>query len=68
MSWDDVEEILFDGTQEQIDAVKCPDCGGDLRYTYFASTKNMEIVYKSCHTVVRSYGVPYVPNFTKATA
>ena len=35
MNWDDVEKILFDGTVEQIDAVECPECGGDLRMSYF---------------------------------
>ena len=63
MNWDDIEEILFDGTPEQIDALKCPECGGELRISYFPNTKNMEIYCKNCHTVVRSHGVEYAPNF-----
>nr|AGS54210.1 hypothetical protein [uncultured bacterium contig00107] len=27
MSWDDIDEIIFDGTPEQIADVKCPECG-----------------------------------------
>ena len=68
MSWDDIEDILFDGTPEQIEAVKCPECKGNLRFAYFAKTKNMEIVCKQCHTVVRSHGAEYIPNFAKVSA
>ena len=63
MNWDDIEEILFDGTPEQIDAIKCPECDGELRISYFPTTKNLEICCKNCHTIVRSHGVAYVPNF-----
>jgi len=67
MSWDDIEEILFEGTQEQIDSVKCPECGGSLRASYFAVTRNMEIRCKECGTTVRSHGISEVPNFAKTT-
>jgi len=68
MSWDDVEDILFDGTQEQIDAIKCPECGGELRMSFFPKTSNIEIACKCCHTVVRSHGAAYTPNFAKVSA
>jgi len=67
MNWDDIEEILFDGTPEQIDAITCPECDGKLRISYFSNTKNLEICCKNCHTVVRSHGVEYVPNFASVT-
>ena len=68
MNWDDVEEILFDGTPEQIESVKCPDCGGDLKMSYFPTIRGMEVRCKKCGTVIRSHGVAYEPNFAKATA
>ena len=35
MDWLDVDDILFDGTKEEIKKIKCPDCGGTLEYSYF---------------------------------
>jgi ssDNA-binding Zn-finger/Zn-ribbon topoisomerase 1 len=68
MSWDDVEDILFDGTPEQIDLVKCPECGGELRISFFPTTRNIEIICKKCHTVVRSHGAEKTPNFAVVKA
>ena len=68
MSWDDVEDILFDGSDEQIDKIKCPECGGELRISYFPKTRNMEIRCKNCFTVVRSHGVEKPPNFAHTQA
>ena len=34
MDWYDVDDILFDGTEEQIKAVRCPECGGHIRYRH----------------------------------
>ena len=63
MNWDDIEDIIFDGTQEQINAVKCPECGGDLKLSYFPMTKGVEIRCKGCGTLVREHGVSTEPNF-----
>jgi len=59
--WYDVSDILFSGTAEQIDAVKCPECGGMLRFSYCDSTRSTEI---SCScTLERGYRAHKVPNF-----
>ena len=68
MNWDDVEDILFNGTPEQINAVKCPECGGELRISYFPTSRSMEIFCKKCGTLIRSNGVAYVPNFVRDSA
>ncbi len=68
MSWDDIEDILFDGTAEQIENLKCPECGGHLRLIYFPATKSIEIRCKDCNTVVRSHGAEKTPNFALANA
>ena len=34
MTWDDIEDTLFDGTADEMLAVSCPECGGDIRYVY----------------------------------
>lgn len=32
MDWSKVDDILAFGTKEDIDALTCPDCGGQLEY------------------------------------
>ena len=68
MSWDDIDDIIFDGTPEQIRDVKCPECDGDLRLSYFPLTKSVEIYCRSCGTVIRQSGVTQKPNFANVTA
>jgi hypothetical protein len=34
MTWDDMEELLHDGTAEEIKQIHCPECGGIIRYYY----------------------------------
>ena len=68
MSWDDVEDIIFDGTAEQIKIIKCPECNGSLRLSYFPLTKNVEVRCKKCGTVVKSHGVEKAPNFAISEA
>ena len=63
MDWYDIQDILFEGTSEQIETVKCPDCGGELRISYFQRTRSMEILCNNCHTVIRLNGTAKVPNF-----
>ena len=68
MSWDDIEDIIFDGTEEQIEVIKCPECGGRLKLAYFPKYKNLEIRCKDCYTVVRSHGAEKTPNFALVAA
>ena len=34
MTWDDIEDILNDGSPEEIMSIRCPGCGGILSYDY----------------------------------
>ncbi len=34
MSWDDIYDILYDGTKEEISKLRCPDCGGGLSFRF----------------------------------
>lgn len=38
MDWYDVDDILIDGTKAQIQELRCPDCGGQLKYAYSGGT------------------------------
>jgi len=65
-NWDDVDDILHCGTREEIDAIKCPECDGELEYTYIPEIRYMEISCKgSCGTNIRCHKVYTVPNFYK---
>lgn len=34
MNWYDVDDILLEGSKEQIKSLKCPDCGGEIRFRF----------------------------------
>jgi len=59
--WDDISDILFCGTVEQISSLKCPSCGNGLRCKYYENTRGYDI---SCGcTLIRGHGAYRVPNF-----
>ena len=61
MDWNDIDNIIFDGTEEEINAVRCPECGEKLKMSYTHSTKGYEI--KCGCSLIKAHGAPYVPNF-----
>ena len=61
MDWETVEEILYDGKKEQINAVRCPDCGGTIYFTFSDECDSIEIGCKHCGRISRGYKSP-VPN------
>jgi len=63
MDWDDVDEILFDGTEEQIRDIKCPECGGKIEFSYCHETRGTETRCLGCYTVIRGHKAYKVPNF-----
>ncbi len=30
MSWEEIDDILFDGDDDAIKMIRCPECGGDM--------------------------------------
>lgn len=52
-SWDDVEDILYDGTASEIKNIHCPDCKSEISYAYFDKTKSMNIQCKKCGILIR---------------
>ena len=63
MSWDDIDDIIFDGTAEEISKIKCPECDGVLKLSYFPMTRSVEILCRNCGTIIKQNGVSQVPNF-----
>ena len=68
MNWDDVNDILFTGTQKQINEIKCPECNGDLKVCYFPAIKSVEIYCQGCGAVIKQHGVSQIPNFAMSMA
>lgn len=61
MDWYDVDDVLYDGTKEEISKLKCPDCGGNIKYSYTKSCECFTISCKSCGHLSISHGSP-TPN------
>ena len=56
MDWYDVEDILYDGTKEEIQALRCPDCGGNISYNYDPTARRFSIMCKACGMLSVSHG------------
>ena len=65
-SWDDVEDILFDGTPEEIADVSCPNCNNQINYQFYQQNHSMDIVCKKCGIKIRcNCSVNVIPNCAK---
>jgi uncharacterized protein YbaR (Trm112 family) len=63
MDWNDVNDVLFEGSKKQIEALFCPDCGGFLEYHYSSSTKEMTLRCTGrCGHLEKMHGLFEVPN------
>ena len=63
MDWDDVEDVLFYGSAEEIEKVRCPDCRSKLEYEYYPTTNSYKVRCASCGVVILGHGCHKVPNF-----
>jgi transcription initiation factor TFIIIB Brf1 subunit/transcription initiation factor TFIIB len=68
LNWDDVNDILFAGSPEQISSVRCPECGESLKLSYYPNTRSVEICCGGCGAVVKMHGVSQKPNFALLSA
>ena len=48
MDWYDVEDILFDGKREEIEKLRCPDCGGHISFSCSVKCKRFVLKCDSC--------------------
>lgn len=65
MDWDDMESILFDGSQEEINNLVCSECGGTIEYEFWPSTDGMLVMCIDCGNMSIMHGVHYTPACTK---
>lgn len=64
-TWEDVEDILFDGTKNEIESLRCPECGGALTFSFAKSVMASTLSCNNCGMTTRAHGVHYVPNAVK---
>ncbi len=64
MDWYDVEAVLFDGDKKDIEKLRCPDCGGNISFSYYPEVKSFEVSCLSCGYLSKGYGGD-VPNCYK---
>ena len=62
MTWYDVEDILYDGSEKDIKSLKCPDCGAKINFHYNATTNSLTICCMGCGYKSVSNGCITVPN------
>ena len=66
-TWDDVDDILFDGTPEQIAQIHCPECKGSITYDFSKASHTMYIRCAKCGVHIReNCGKNNIPNFAKS--
>jgi hypothetical protein len=62
MDWDDVDEILFNGTKEQIEKVRCVECGNAIKYEFDEEYSTFTIWCHNCRLRSKACKVHYKPN------
>ncbi|HOP23527.1 MAG TPA: hypothetical protein PLO83_11385 [Gammaproteobacteria bacterium] len=57
-NWYDVDDVLYDGTKEEIENIVCPDCGKKISYRYSDGSNSFEVSCKLCGHISRATGSP----------
>lgn len=56
MTWYDVDDILYSGTEKEIQQVRCPDCNKKIEYKYNDNPRVFEIKCITCGYLSRAHG------------
>ena len=62
MTWGKIKKVLYEGTDEEILALRCPDCGDEFWFQYYPDTGGFDIECHHCGAIVRGHGAHYTPN------
>ncbi|MCI2113188.1 MAG: hypothetical protein LKJ92_06920 [Ruminococcus sp.] len=65
MSWYDIEDVLYDGSEEDIKNLKCPDCNGLIHHHYDEKSNSLKYGCKKCGIVMKGYKCSTKPNCSK---
>ena len=56
--WNDIDDVLYDGTKEEIENIVCPDCGSKIQYRYSGEVQSFEVKCAHCGHISRATGSP----------
>lgn len=66
MDWYDVEDMLLDGTKKEISALRCPDCGEKLSFSFSkhdgSSLGTLRVFCLSCRRIDILHKIQGTPN------
>ena len=62
VNWDDIENVLYDGTSEEINELRCPVCKNQIYFHYVDETNSFEYGCLGCGHRVREKGCHQIPN------
>lgn len=63
MDWDEINDILFEGSKKQIEEVLCPDCRGFIEFHYSSVNNEMNLKCTGeCGHLEKMHGLSGVPN------
>lgn len=62
MTWDDIEDVLFDGNREEISELRCPDCNNPISHSYDKQINQLTVSCPKCGYTSISHSCEKVPN------
>lgn len=62
MNWSKIEDVLFEGSKDDIKKLKCPECNNKIFYEYTPEYNSFRYGCKKCGELVLMNGVP-IPNY-----
>lgn len=62
MTWDDIEDVLFDGNREEISELRCPTCNTPISYSYDKQINQLTVACPTCGHTSISHSCEKVPN------
>ena len=69
MDWYDIDDTLLDGTKSEIEALRCPDCGGEIYFRFSTSESSdlgdLRVFCNNCNQYEALHKIPGVPNCVK---
>jgi Zn ribbon nucleic-acid-binding protein len=64
-TWDNIDDIIFCGTADDVENLKCIECGGKLDIQYSDESHSLSIHCTSCGYLSRQTGCYHKPRYLK---
>lgn len=56
MTWQEVDDILYDGTLDEVKSLRCPDCGSEIFYSFTKETRTFKRGCNKCGILIQGNG------------